>query len=148
MSTLRNPVLRTWETVLTEHSTSVRTARRLIREQLNSWNWSGDPVDDLVLIASELVTNAVVHACQGHGEIRLYLQEFDGDCRLEVWDPRGDLSVRRPRPHRFGEGGRGLELVRHLAFDSGVTGRCDGGKRVWVRVLLDPADNTPTDNAD
>ncbi|MFJ7908615.1 ATP-binding protein [Kitasatospora sp. NPDC096204] len=144
MSTLRNPVLRTWETVLTEHSTSVRAARRLICEQLASWGWSGEPVDDLALIVSELVTNAVVHACRGDDEIRLYLQEFDGDCRLEVWDPRGDLSVRRPRPQRFGEGGRGVELVRQLAFDFGVTGRCGAGKRVWVRVLRDPADSLPS----
>lgn len=139
MSTLRNPVLRTWETVLTEHSTSVRTARRLIRDQLSSWGWTGEPVDDLVLIASELVTNAVVHACQGYGEIRLHLQEFEGDCRLEVWDPRGDLPARSPRPHRFGEGGRGLELVRRLAVDSGVTGHGRAGKRVWARVLRSSA---------
>ncbi|MET8540818.1 ATP-binding protein [Kitasatospora sp. NPDC004799] len=143
MSTLRNPVLRTWETALTEHSTSVRTARRLIRDQLTSWGWTGEPVDDLALIASELVTNAVVHACQGSGEVRLYLQEFDGDCRLEVWDPRGDLTVHRPRPHRLREGGRGLELVRQLAFDSGVTSHGGAGKRVWVRVLLDQADSLP-----
>ncbi|MEU7093342.1 MULTISPECIES: ATP-binding protein [Kitasatospora] len=143
MSTLRNPVLRTWETALTEHSTSVRTARRLIREQLTSWGWTGDPVDDLELIASELVTNAVVHACQGHGEIRLQLQEFDGDCRLEVWDPRGDLGVHRPHPRRFGEGGRGVELVRRLAFDFGVIARRGAGKRVWARVLLEPADDLP-----
>ncbi|MFJ9772272.1 ATP-binding protein [Kitasatospora sp. NPDC101157] len=141
MSTLRNPVLRTWETALTEHSTSVRTARRLIREQLTSWGWTGDPVDDLELIASELVTNAVVHACQGNGEIRVFLQEFDGDCRLEVWDPRGDLRVGRPRPRRFGEGGRGIELVRRLAFDFGVIARRGAGKRVWARVLLEPADD-------
>ncbi|WP_052707293.1 ATP-binding protein [Streptomyces rubellomurinus] len=144
MSTLRNPVLRTWETVLTEHSTSVRTARRLIREQLNSWGWSGDPVDDLVLIASELVTNAVVHACHGQGEVGLSLQEFDGDCRLEVRDPRGDLRVRRPHPRRFTEGGRGIELVRQLAVDFGVIVRRDAGKRVWVRVLLDPDNNRPS----
>ncbi|WP_316520138.1 ATP-binding protein [Kitasatospora brasiliensis] len=146
MSTLRNPVLRTWETVLTEHSNSVRTARRLVRTQLNSWSWSGDPVDDLVLITSELVTNAVVHACQGYGEVRLSLQEFGGDCRLEVWDPRGDLQLRRPHPRRFTEGGRGIDLVRQLAFDFGVIARRDAGKRVWVRMLLDPA-NTPTSQA-
>ncbi|MFJ8474373.1 ATP-binding protein [Kitasatospora sp. NPDC094011] len=143
MSTLRNPVLRTWETALTEHSISVRTARRLVREQLTSWGWAGDPVDDLVLIASELVTNAVVHACQGSGEVRLYLQEFGGDCRLEVWDPCGDLRLRRPHPRRFGEGGRGIELVRRLAFDFGVIARRDAGKRVWVRVLLDPSEGPP-----
>ncbi|MFJ6620172.1 ATP-binding protein [Kitasatospora sp. NPDC091335] len=143
MSTLRNPVLRTWETTLTEHSTSVRTARRLIREQLNSWSWSGDPVDDLVLITSELVTNAVVHACRGSDEVRLSLQEFDGDCRLEVWDPRGDLRLRHPHPRRFTEGGRGIDLVRQLALDFGVIVRRDEGKRVWVRVRLRSADSLP-----
>ncbi|MFE7558490.1 ATP-binding protein [Kitasatospora sp. NPDC057500] len=137
MSTLRRPVLRTWEASLTEHNSSVRTARRHIRDQLTAWGWSGDRVDDLVLIASELVTNAVVHACQGQGEVRLYLQEFDGDCRLEVWDPRHDLPLRERLPRRFNEGGRGIDLVRQLAFDFGVIVRRGCGKRVWVRVLLD-----------
>ncbi|MBV2155447.1 ATP-binding protein [Kitasatospora sp. SUK 42] len=141
MSTLRNPVLRTWETTLTEHSTSVRTARRLIRDQLASWGWTGDPVDDLVLIASELVTNAVVHACQGRDEVRLLLQEFGGDCRLEVWDPRGDLRLHQAKPRRLTEGGRGIELVRQLACDFGVIVRRDTGKRVWARILLHPAND-------
>ncbi|MDH6708585.1 anti-sigma regulatory factor (Ser/Thr protein kinase) [Kitasatospora sp. MAA19] len=144
MSTLRNPVLRTWETALTEHATSVCTARRLIRDQLTSWGWAGEPVDDLVLIASELVTNAVVHACHGHGEVRLYLQEFDGDCRLEVWDPRGDLPLREPRPRRFNEGGRGIQLARRIAFDFGVITRRDEGKRVWARVLRAANSNVPS----
>ncbi|WP_327675532.1 ATP-binding protein [Kitasatospora sp. NBC_00458] len=143
MSTLSRPVLRTWETALTDHCTSVRTARRRIRDQLTSWGWAGERVDDLVLIVSELVTNAVVHACQGHGEVRLYLQEFDGDCRLEVWDPRFDLPLLERRPRRFGEGGRGIEMVRELAFDFGVVVRRGAGKRVWVRVLLDENRNPP-----
>ncbi|MFJ2863882.1 ATP-binding protein [Kitasatospora sp. NPDC087314] len=144
MSTLRNPVFRTWETALTEHATSVRTARRLVRDRLTSWGWDGDPVDDLVLIASEFVTNAVVHACRGHGEVRLYLQEFDGACRLEVWDPRSDLPLREPRPRRFDEGGRGIELARRLAVDFGVITRCGEGKRVWARVLRAANSNVPS----
>ncbi|MBP0448631.1 ATP-binding protein [Kitasatospora sp. RG8] len=143
MSTFRTPVLRTWEAILTEHSSSVRTARRHIRDQLNSWGWEGERVDDLVLITSELVTNAVVHACQGQGEVRLYLQEFGGDCRLEVWDSRFDLPLQERRPRRFNEGGRGIELVRDLAFDFGVITRRGAGKRVWVRVLLDAATQPP-----
>ncbi|MEV7354791.1 ATP-binding protein [Kitasatospora sp. NPDC091276] len=144
MSTLRNPVLRTWETTLTEHETSVRTARRLVRDQLTSWGWVGDPVDDLVLIASEFVTNAVVHACHGDGEVRLYLQEFDGDCRLEVWDPRSDLPLLERRPGRFNECGRGIELARRLAVDFGVVARCGTGKRVWARVLRTANSNVPS----
>ncbi|TYC66289.1 ATP-binding protein [Streptomyces sp. CB01881] len=143
MSTFRTPVLRTWEATLAEHSSSVRTARRHIRDQLNSWGWEGERVDDLVLIASELVTNAVVHACQGQGEVRLYLQEFGGDCRLEVWDSRFDLPLQERRPRRFNEGGRGIELVRDLAFDFGVITRRGAGKRVWARVLLDVANQPP-----
>ncbi|WP_405003711.1 ATP-binding protein [Kitasatospora purpeofusca] len=143
MSTLSRPVLRTWEALLTEHSTSVRTARRQIRDQLTSWGWAGEGVDDLVLIASELVTNAVVHACRGSGEVRLYLQEFDGDCRFEVWDPRHDLPLHSRAPRRFSECGRGIDLVRQLAFDFGVVTRKGAGKRVWVRMLLDPAATPP-----
>ncbi|MFI9362066.1 ATP-binding protein [Kitasatospora sp. NPDC053057] len=136
MSALSTPLFRISELCLADHSTSVRTARRYVRDQLDSWGYRGDKVDDLVLIASELVTNAVVHACQGHGEVRLYLQEFTGDCRLEVWDPRFDLPLQDRRPRRFREGGRGIELVRELALDFGVITRRGSGKRVWVRILL------------
>ncbi|MEU4119428.1 ATP-binding protein [Kitasatospora sp. NPDC028055] len=136
MSALSTPLLRTSELTLTEHSTSVRTARHHIRNQLGFWGYCGDTVDDLVLIGSELVTNAVVHACQGHGEIRLYLQEFGGDCRLEVWDPRFDLPLQKPRLRRLNEGGRGIQLVRELSLDFGVVVRRGSGKRVWARVLL------------
>ncbi|MFF1907372.1 ATP-binding protein [Kitasatospora sp. NPDC058218] len=141
MSTLSRPILHAWEGTLTDHGSSVRTARHQVRHQLASWGWNGDRVDDLVLITSELVTNAVVHACRGTGEVRLYLQEFAGDCRLEVWDPRFDLPLRDRRPRRFSEGGRGIELVRELAFDFGVVIRRGTGKRVWVRVLLDDDQN-------
>ncbi|MER6397235.1 ATP-binding protein [Kitasatospora sp. NPDC001603] len=143
MSTLSRPVLQTWEAALTEHAGSVRTARHQVRQRLTEWGWQGERVDDLVLITSELVTNAVVHACQGHGEVRIYLQEFGGDCRLEVWDPRYDLPLQERRPRRFNEGGRGIELVRELAFDFGVVVRRGAGKRVWVRVLLADADPPP-----
>ncbi|MFE2723534.1 ATP-binding protein [Kitasatospora sp. NPDC059327] len=141
MSVFSRPILHTWEGTLTEHDSSVRTARRQVRDRLASWGWDGERVDDLVLITSELVTNAVVHACHGNGEVRLYLQEFAGDCRLEVWDPRFDLPLRDRRPRRFSEGGRGIELVRELAFDFGVVLRRGTGKRVWVRVLLDDRQN-------
>ncbi|MEU1506658.1 ATP-binding protein [Kitasatospora sp. NPDC005748] len=140
---MSRPVLQTWEAVLTEHAGSVRTARHQVRQRLTEWGWQGERVDDLVLITSELVTNAVVHACQGHGEVRIYLQEFGGDCRLEVWDPRYDLPLQERRPRRFNEGGRGIELVRELAFDFGVVVRRGAGKRVWVRVLLADADPPP-----
>ncbi|WP_329486735.1 ATP-binding protein [Kitasatospora sp. NBC_01246] len=140
---MSRPVLQTWEAALTEHAGSVRTARHQVRQRLTEWGWQGERVDDLVLITSELVTNAVVHACQGHGEVRIYLQEFGGDCRLEVWDPRYDLPLQERRPRRFNEGGRGIELVRELAFDFGVVVRRGAGKRVWVRVLLADADPPP-----
>ncbi|MFF2045082.1 ATP-binding protein [Kitasatospora sp. NPDC058170] len=139
---MSRPVLHSWEAILTEHDRSVRTARHQVRQRLTEWGWQGERVDDLVLITSELVTNAVVHACRGDGEVRLYLQEFGGDCRLEVWDPRFDLPLQERLPRRFGEGGRGIELVRELAFDFGVVIRRGAGKRVWVRVLL-AADNQP-----
>ncbi|MFJ9948806.1 ATP-binding protein [Kitasatospora sp. NPDC091207] len=140
---MSRPVLQTWEAALTEHASSVRAARSQVRQRLTEWGWEGERVDDLVLITSELVTNAVVHACQGSGEVRLYLQEFGGDCRLEVWDPRFDLPLQERRPRRFNEGGRGIELVRELAFDFGVVVRRGAGKRVWVRVLLSDANPPP-----
>jgi anti-sigma regulatory factor (Ser/Thr protein kinase) len=109
-------------------------ARRQVAGLLSVWGHDGDRADDLVLICSELVTNAVVHAGAPGGTVRVVLQEVDGDCRLEVLDSRPDLHLPQ-QPITRTESGRGLLLVRELADDMDVatTQRC---KTVWARVLL------------
>ncbi|MEU3507002.1 ATP-binding SpoIIE family protein phosphatase [Streptomyces longwoodensis] len=133
------------------------TARGLLGEALREWAGLGLPVparlaEDAVLVVSELVTNAVLHAGT----------DVDLDCRLaEPWEPGTgaartaydvvvEVSDRHPgrhpaRPPADGappphapsaalpEDGRGLRLVAALAEEWGVTYR-RGAKTVWARL--------------
>ncbi len=127
--------LRVWEMTFTAWPASVGLARRQVRSVLCGWGWASGRAEDLVTICSELVTNAIVHASDPGGDVRVRLQEIDGDCRLEVIDLRPDLLPPR-QPVARGENGRGLLLVRNLADDMDVVAAKEI-KRVWARVLLD-----------
>jgi two-component sensor histidine kinase len=109
---------------------SVRLARRFVREQLDD---SGCDVDTAVLLASEVVTNAVLH---GRSDVRVVVLNHGDTARVEVHDD----SARSPRMHRFhieSATGRGLRLVNSLAVRWGVDAvpSADGeGKVVWFEV--------------
>ena len=115
---------------------SVRTARRLVDETLRSWD-CGEVLDEVELLVSELVTNAVVH---GHGEVEVAVRLLPERIRFEVIDD--DPSMPAPRHEPDAESGRGLALVEALSSDWGVepTG---SGKSVWFEVpRLDQSGDT------
>ena len=88
-----------------------------------------DVVDDLVLIVSEMVTNAVRH---GAPPVRLEVLADDDVVRIAVGD--GDPGLPRPREvDDDAEGGRGMVLVDLLAADHGVRAQ-PPGKTVWASV--------------
>ena len=88
--------------------------------------------DDLSLVVTELVANAVRHAGTDM-EVRLIALEHG--IRLEVQD--GSTRPLRPRPSDMcDEGGRGLMLVDALSSRYGVEGEANG-KKVWVELLVD-----------
>jgi CheY-like chemotaxis protein len=110
---------------------SASRARAFVEERCQSWGM-GAIVDDAVLIVSELVTNAVVHA-ESAAELRLVAGE--GTLRVEVVD-QGGLA---PDPQLAGdddEHGRGLLLVTVLSAAWGTEARADGGKVVWADLAL------------
>ncbi|MGC5410240.1 ATP-binding protein, partial [Streptomyces sp. DT225] len=61
---------------------SVATARAFVRDTLQGWGYT-DVVDDAVVLTSELVTNAVIHA--GTAADVLCLRTEDG-VRVEIAD--------------------------------------------------------------
>ncbi len=115
---------------------SVATARSFVRDTLQGWGFT-DIVDDAVVLTSELVTNAVVHA--GTAADVLCLRSEDA-VRIEVSDrypereiPLQQSSVNMGSPDR--EGGRGLQLCAALATRWGVD-YTPTHKLVWFQLDL------------
>ncbi len=107
-------------------------ARGFTDKILREWAVDGDASDDLLLIVSELVTNAVLH---GAAPIRLWLWTADGCVRGAV-DDHGNGTPRLANPDAvFGddlsEHGRGLALVGAVARTVSWHRLPDGGVRVW-----------------
>ncbi|WP_220278181.1 SpoIIE family protein phosphatase [Streptomyces himalayensis] len=115
---------------------SVATARSFVRDTLQGWGFT-DIVDDAVVLTSELVTNAVVHA--GTAAEVLCLRTGDG-ARIEVADryPEREIPLQQSlatmgSPDR--EGGRGLQLCAALASRWGVD-YTPTHKQVWFQLDL------------
>ncbi|KFG09823.1 MULTISPECIES: ATP-binding SpoIIE family protein phosphatase [Streptomyces] len=134
-------------------------ARRFVSAALAEWAGPGLPgaaalparaVEDALVVVSELVTNAVVHAGT---DVELFCRlgrdapAAAGWLLLEVSDHHPSREVRsegaeRPylleRPYGAAEYGRGLRLVAALSEAWGITYRT-GAKTVWARLSVDGA---------
>jgi two-component sensor histidine kinase len=110
---------------------SAALVRERIAADLTADHVTRDSVADVVLVASELVGNAVVHAAQP--------QDLDVTWEFEngwVVVCVGDGSDQQPRPRNAAPdagNGRGLAIVAAVAEEWGVH-RLARGKQVWARV--------------
>ena len=86
--------------------------------------------EEVVLVVSELVTNAVVHAASA---VDFTVRVNDEVVRIEVAD-RGSGTPERRRTDGATAGGHGLNLVDESSSAWGVEARPDGltGKVVWA----------------
>ncbi|ROR00394.1 histidine kinase-like protein [Streptomyces sp. 2132.2] len=90
-----------------------------------------DAADGVVLVVSELVTNAVRH---GGGTYALRLSARPGSIEVAVEDPSPHLPRKRVPDLRHGTGGFGWHMVNNLSLATAVTPTPEGGKT--VRALL------------
>jgi serine phosphatase RsbU (regulator of sigma subunit)/anti-sigma regulatory factor (Ser/Thr protein kinase) len=119
------------EAELPAELTAVRRARDMVRAATTPLGLSEDDVDTVILIVSELVTNALVH---GAAPVTLRVRSSASRCYVEVAD------AARYRPHRrvareTDENGRGLELLQAMSRRWGVRPQVTG-KVVWAQLDL------------
>jgi hypothetical protein len=117
----------------------VPLARDFTRQALYAWGWlpaaTADQraaAEDVLLVVSELVTNACLHA---EGPDELWIACDNKVIRVEVSD-KGTGQPAPRTPHRAGRpGGHGMFIVQRLCLDWGVV-RTPGvaGKRVWAEL--------------
>ncbi|MQY36245.1 hypothetical protein SRB17_42440 [Streptomyces sp. RB17] len=126
---------------------AVREARRFTRGTLDQWD-IGDRFDDICLVVSELVTNALRHglpseaACAEHApSVRLHLMRWTERLVCAVRDPSHETPAPRDSDDFSAESGRGLFLVDSFADSWGwhpLAGTLHG-KVVWALFRLQSA---------
>lgn len=97
---------------------------------------SGHPASDvLVLLASETVTNAVLHSNSRRpgGTVTVTVLEAAGGVRVEVADAGSELNIPEVKGNGCVTGGHGLLLVQTLADEWGYV-RAEPGTTVWFWV--------------
>jgi anti-sigma regulatory factor (Ser/Thr protein kinase) len=110
----------------------VRAARTFAAKVLGEL---GTVTDTVVLLTSELVTNAVRHSKSGApgGTVTLVIMEVTGGVRIDVTDNGSDTSSPIVKGDALASDGHGLFLVETLAEQWGYVH--DGaGTTVWFRL--------------
>lgn len=117
-------------TALPARADSVRKARELVRSLCTESGIQADP-DIVLLLVSELVSNAIQHA---QGTVEVSAREVGSTLRVEVRDGSSEL----PRLHDHSVdsiSGRGLQMVERLADRWGTESGGPGlGKTVWFEI--------------
>ena len=125
---------------------AVRAGREFCVAALRSWG-ATQRCEDIIIVVSELLTNALRHAVPGlsrprpNWPIRLGLLCSEPCVLCAVADPSSSIPVPR-KPGRLAETGRGLHVVSSLSDKWGYTTYTtpsDTGKVVWAIFMTLPA---------
>ncbi|MFE7752905.1 ATP-binding protein [Streptomyces sp. NPDC057428] len=114
-------------------SESIHQAREASRTFADSLTRAPDPAtaESLVLVVSELTTNAVRH---GGGRYTLELSATSDSLTAEVSDPSPAPPRERAPDLNGGSGGFGWHMVRRLASELTVTYGPSAGKTIRARL--------------
>ncbi|WP_405015561.1 ATP-binding protein [Kitasatospora sp. NBC_01539] len=135
-----------WRFAAVAEEAAVPRTRHAVRDRLLAQGMAGERyqelIDDLLLIVSELVSNAVTHAAVVSPQLTTELAIGDGRVRIAV----EDLHPYRPKALEsdLGKlGGRGLLLVKSVTLQAGgvcdVERTGDGGKVIWASLPIPAA---------
>ena len=108
--------------------------RRAVIEVLDNWGCDAEVRGDLLLVLSELVTNAVLHGAE---PIVVTMVLAPERVRVEVTDGAAGASPHsNRRPAANAETGRGLSVVTRLAVAWGWRASPGSGKTVWAELPI------------
>ena len=108
----------------------VRNARKFVAQVVD-----GCPVaDEVILLASEVAANAVVHTASGKGgTFTVVVHPYNGMVRVEVHDGGSETFPGVRSADARASSGRGLSMVDSLATRWGHLGNRDG-RVVWFEM--------------
>jgi anti-sigma regulatory factor (Ser/Thr protein kinase) len=121
---------------LSAEARSVRAARDFTLATLRRWD-TAHSSQDIAIVVSEMVTNALRHALPGPGDpgprrpVRLGLLQQGPWVLCAVADPGTAVPVPRT-PGSLVESGRGLQMICAFSDLWGYTTPSDAGKVVWA----------------
>lgn len=119
---------------------SVASARRALSDDLKAVGVFDQAVGDAVLVVSELVSNAILHAYPLPGEqVKVAWVVDDGWLEVAVSDGGSATMPQAGHPTTASVGGRGLAIVAHISQTWGVR-TDDVGLTVWA-ILPAPCHN-------
>jgi hypothetical protein len=105
-----------------------------VRREIAGYLGTCPVTDALVLIASELAANSILHTRSRGASFQVRCELTPGSARIEVQDMGGPWRHRPPddRPH-------GLDIVEALTGPGGWgTHAGDGTRTVWARLSWEP----------
>lgn len=106
---------------------AVRNTRKEIDQVCTDNGIELDVIEHVSLVASELITNSIVHAAT---RVRVTLEKWQNSLRLVVED-ESDLEPVVLNLESESENGRGLHIVNELSHEWGFE-KTEEGKKVWA----------------
>jgi two-component sensor histidine kinase len=121
--------------LVTHEPASAASVRRALRADLAAHDIAPESIDEVLLVTSELVGNAVRHTAPvGEQDLIVSWQLSRNSVVVEVSDPSPQRPVlRRASPDE--PSGRGLIVVDAIATQWGTDDNASG-KQVWAEVAL------------
>ncbi len=113
---------------------SIPRLRQAVTLDLIARKVDDEVIDEVAIVVSELVANALQHACPLHDNtVRIHWTERNGVVEVDVTDGGGDTAPKALPQAVFATSGRGLRIVRSLAHEWGVSEK-KGAVTVWASL--------------